>query len=118
MFLLLRRLVGLKNLHHLSHTFDLSSSALLELHNVMLDPNYHFTKQTMALARRGCRIPSCCGFVDGKLFKIRRQREGEDAAFSQWKCMHATKYQVVVLSNVMIAGFDGPNAGSVGDANI
>lgn len=132
MLLLLRRLGGLENLHHLSHTFNRSSSALSELYNAMLDHIYPFAKRALrvevwanelprlsqALSRRGCRIPSCCGFVDGTLFKIRRPTEGEDAAYSGWKRMHATKYQAVVLPNFMIADFDGPFAGSVGDANI
>ena len=132
MLLLLRRLAGLENLHHLSHTFERTASALSELHNAMLDHIYPFAKRALrlelwaselprladALAARGCRIPSCCGFVDGTLFKIRRPTEGEDAAYNGWKRMHATKYQAVVLSNFMIADFDGPYAGSVGDANI
>jgi len=82
------------------------ASALLELHNAMLDHTYPFAKRALrlelwaselprlvdALARRGCRIPSCCCFIDGKLFKIRRATEGEDAAYNGWKRMHATKH--------------------------
>eukprot|EP00963_Diacronema_lutheri_P001290 scaffold83_cov390-Pavlova_lutheri.AAC.9 len=61
-----------------------------------------------ALPSKGCRIPSYCGFVDGTLFKIRRPTDGEDTAYNWWKRMHVTKYQAVVLSNFMIADFDGP----------
>eukprot|EP00963_Diacronema_lutheri_P006066 scaffold509_cov315-Pavlova_lutheri.AAC.10 len=132
MLLLLRRMATLENLHHLSSTFDRSASALSELHNAMLDHVYPYAKRALRLevwlhelprlakdlAAKGCRIPTCCGFIDGTLFKIRRPTEGEDAAYSGWKRMHATKYQAVVLSNFMIADYDGPHAGSVGDANI
>jgi len=132
MLLLLKRLGGLENLHHLSHTFDRTSSALSELHNAMLDHIYPYARRALhlevsakelsrlalALVRRGCRIPTCYGFLDGTLFNIRRLTEGEDAAYSGWERMHATKYQAVALSNFMIADFDGPYAGYVGDANI
>lgn len=32
--------------------------------------------------------------------------------------MHATKYQTIVLSNFMIAHYNGPHPGSFGDANV
>eukprot|EP00963_Diacronema_lutheri_P012299 scaffold1712_cov318-Pavlova_lutheri.AAC.2 len=132
MLVLLRRLASLENLHHLSATFNRRSTGLSELHNAMLDHVYPFARRALrlevwadelprlakALSLRGCPVPTCCGFIDGTLFKIRRPTEGEDAAYTGWKRMHATKYQAVVLSNFMIAYYDGPHPGSSGDANI
>lgn len=132
MLLLLRRLASLENLHHLTATFDRSTSAMSELHNAMLDHVYPFAKRALrmevwenhlprlarALAAKGCLIPTCCGFIDGTLFKIRRPTENEDAAYSGWKRMHATKYQAIVLCNFMIADFDGPHAGSTSDGSM
>lgn len=77
-----------------------------------------FPRLALELSSTGCLIPTCCGFIDGSLFKIRRPTEGEDAAYNGWKRMHATKYQAVVLSNFMIADYDGPHPGSTGDSNI
>lgn len=132
MLVMLRRLASLENLHHMTVTFDRHASALSELHNAMLDHVYPFAKKALQLevwedelprlatelAQRGCLIPTCCGFIDGTLFKIRRPTEGEEAAFSGWKRMHATKYQAVVLANFMIADYDGPHPGSAGDSNL
>lgn len=94
MLVMLRRFASLDNLHHLSGTFNRTSSALSELHNAMLDHVYPFAQRALRLevwaselprlarelSSRGCLIPTCCGFIDGTLFKIRRPTEGEDAA--------------------------------------
>eukprot|EP00963_Diacronema_lutheri_P012013 scaffold1557_cov426-Pavlova_lutheri.AAC.1 len=132
MLVMLRRLASLENLSHLSATFDRLPTAISELHNAMLDHIYPYAKRALRLEvwedelprlarelhQQGCLIPTCCGFIDGTIFKIRRPTEGEDAAYNGWKRMHATKYQAVVLSNFMIGDYDGPHAGSAGDGNI
>lgn len=132
MLVMLRRLASLDTLHQMSATFDRHASGLSELHNAMLDLVYPYAKRALQLEvweselprlakelhDEGCLIPTCCGFVDGTIFKIRRPTEGEEAAYNGWKRMHATKYQAVVLSNFMVADFDGPHPGSAADPNM
>jgi len=132
MLVMLRRLAGLENLYHLSATFDCLPTVISELHKAMLDHVYPYAKRALRLEvwedelprlaqelhQQGCLIPTCCGFIVGTIFKIRRPTDGEDAAYNGWKRMHATKYQAVVLANFMIGDYDGPHAGSAGDGNI
>lgn len=84
MSLLLRRLATLVNVHHLSPTFDQSSSASSELLNAILDHVYPYAKRALRLEVRahelphlleelvakGCRIPACFGFFKGTPFKF------------------------------------------------
>lgn len=61
-----------------------------------------------AFVRRGRRIPTCCKFVDGTVFKSHRATKGSYSAYNGPKEMHAMRYVMLKLSNLMVGNFDGP----------
>ena len=66
----------------------------------------------------GSPLPNCFGFVDGTVRPISRPDENHRLVYNGHKCVHALKFQSLVVPNGIIANPFGPLEGRCHDAGM
>ena len=93
--------------HALDFLYNTHGHLLTEWNDTLLSPN-HLEVYANAVHGKGAALQNCLGFIDGTVRPICKPGKDQRVVYNGHKCVHALKFQSVVIPNGIIANLYGP----------
>ena len=91
----------------LNHLYQIHGHRLTQWNDTILHPQA-LEQYAEAIHNKGAPLQNCFGFIDGTVRPISLPRDNQRRVYNGHKCVHALKFQSVIIPNGLIANMYGP----------